>query len=327
MRCKYCGGEINLSVGRCIGCGRSVDDTADIRILHDLDALAEKYGLDPGSDKYDTVMERGESTVLDQRTSAGPLPIDLRAAVVPGIELETYYALLGDGMQYQQESEQSEIYIEVPDQEDAEKADHVPDEQLPDKTDDEPEHEDASEQTDEETEEADEGLFADLRRRAELLIDKVDELTAPVTERVREWYSAKMPQLHRAKSSSKWERLAVMGIIAAAVVLVIVIISSVVASIPTDISGEWRIGDENARNLFTVEFSDGEVIARVYDDAGEAHIYKTGVYDISRKNGRDLLTIEYDDGGLSHLYYEIKGRTGEFVNVDTGGSDRYERID
>jgi len=110
-------------------------------------------------------------------------------------------------------------------------------------------------------------------------------------------------------------------------VLVIVIISAIIASIPDSIDGEWRIGEENAQSLFTVEFSDGEVVARVYDENGEEHIYKTGTYDTSRKNGRDLLTIEYDDGGLSHLYYEIDGGTGEFVNVDTGKTDRYERID
>lgn len=321
MRCKYCGGEINLSVGRCIGCGRSVDNTADIRILHDLDALAEKYGLDPASDKYDAVVEMEEKNVLDQRTSAGPAPFDLKAAVVPGIGLETYYELLGDGMQYQQDSGQTDIYVMVP-EEGTDDADETPAEELSDGS-----AAETPETSDEETQEADDGFFADVRHRIELLLDRVDDFTAPVTERVREWYSAKMPQLNRAKSSSKWERLAVVGIIAAVLVLVVVIISSIVASIPSDISGEWRVGDENARNLFTVEFSGGEVIARVYDDSGEAHIYKTGVYDISRKNGRDLLTIEYDDGGLSHLYYDIKGRTGEFVNVDTGGSDRYERID
>ena len=325
MRCKYCGGEINLSVGRCIGCARSVDDTADIRILHDLDALAEKYGLDPGSEKYDTLVEREKTAVLDQRTSADPLPLDIKAAAVPGIGLDTYYELLGDGMQYQQESEQTEIYVEVPEDKGADSADCVQAESPQTKTDDMRETGNAGligRITD-----AVGAFFADLRRRAELLLDKVDEFTAPVTERVRGWYSARMPQLNRAISSSKWERLVVVGVIAAVLVLVVVLISSIAASIPSSIDGEWRIGDENAQNLFTVEFSDGEVVARVYDDNGDAHIYKTGVYDTSRKNGRDLLTIEYDDGGLSHLYYEIRGRNGEFINVDTGSSDRYVRID
>lgn len=324
MRCKYCGGEINLSVGRCIGCGKSVDDTADIRILHDLGALAEKYGLDTDSDKYDVVIEGEERSLLDQRTSAEPIPLDLKAAAMPGIGLETYYELLGDGMQYDLEPEETEIHITVPESNEDHAVPEMPDAEDKSDADEADDCDSADEQpSGEQAEEEPAGL----RQRLEQLLDKVDELTAPVTERVREWYSAKMPQLNRAKSSSKWERLAVTGVIAAALVLVVVIIVSIVSSIPESITGEWRVGDENARSLFTVEFTGGEVIARVYDDSGEAHIYKTGVYDTGRKNGRDLLTIEYDDGGLSHLYYEIHGRTGEFINVDTGGSDRYERID
>ena len=312
MRCKYCGGEINLSVYRCIGCGRAVDDTADVRILHDLNTLVEKYGLDPGSDKYDVVMERGDDFFLDQRTSADPLPLDLKSAVVPGIKLETYYELMGEGMNYDSDPEQAEIMVGNTDNEDATEVI-------------------ISDQSDGDTENTSEAVNSEepvgLRKRLEMILDRIDELTSPVTEKVRVWYNSKMPQLNRAKSSSKWERLAVVGIIAAAAVLVVVMISAIIASIPESIDGEWRIGEENAQSLFTVEFSDGEVIARVYDENGEEHIYKTGTYDTSRKNGRDLLTIEYDDGGLSHLYYEIDGGTGEFVNVDTGKTDSYERID
>ncbi len=310
MRCKYCGGEINLSVDRCIGCGRQVDETVDLRLLHDLDALVEKYGLDPDSQRYDVVMEMDEPAVLEQRTSAEPAPMDLRDAVVPGIRLETYYELLGDGMQYEVESLQAQSSDDASEDSPAD-GDDVP-------------AEEAAAAEDSVVAES-EGPLS-LRQRAEQLLDKVDEFTAPYTERVREWYNTKMPQLNRAQSSSKWERLAVVGIVAAVLVILVSVISSIISSIPENISGEWRIGEENAQSMVTVEFSGGEVIARVYDDSGEPHIYKTGVYDTSRKNGRDLLTIEYDDGGLSHLYYEINGKSGEFINVDTGTSDSYERI-
>lgn len=321
MRCKYCGGEINLSVGRCIGCGSPVDDTADIRILHDLEALTEKYGLDPEDIKYSAGEAVGGYTILDQRTSAGPAPFDLKTAVVPGIKLETYYQLLGDGMQYGDAEEQTEILIRHEDMQEERTLLLAAD--------------DAEQQETEETDSAADTVSAaeegappaGLVQRAERFLDRLDELTAPITERIREWYNAKMPRMNRAQSSSKWERLAVVGAAAAAFVLVIVVISLIISSIPDSVKGEWRVGDENAESLFTVEFTGSEVIARVYDPEGEEHIYKTGTYDVSRKNGMDLLTITYDDGGLSHLYYKIDGRTGEFVNVDTGSSDRYERID
>lgn len=303
MQCKYCGGEINLSVGRCIGCGRSVDDTADIRILHDLSALAEKYGLDPDSEKYDHAEQKPEPENIDQRTEAQILPKDFKSAVKPGIELQTYYDLLGE-----QDSEASPVPETEP-------------EEMPEV------HEEESEEIS-----GDDGAQTpadqnSLRGKIENILDRVDSFSAPVTEQVRQWYNAKMPQLNRAKSSSKWERLAVTGLMLLAGMLVVVIVMMIIASIPSSISGEWRVSDENARNMFTVEFSGGEVTARVYGEDGEAHVYKKGTYDTSRKNGRDLLTIVYEDGSLSHLYYEISGRTGEFVNVDTGSSDTYRRVD
>ncbi len=303
MQCKYCGGEVNLSVGRCVGCGRFVDDTADVRILHDLGSLAEKYGLDPDSEKYSVPEERPveQPQVMEQRTSAETMPRDVKAAFSPGIELQTYYQLLGD-----EEPPSADPAEETADEENpaAENSDSEETSAEPEKT---------------------QGMDA-VRQKVEELLDKVDAVTTPVTERVRQWYNAKMPELNRAKSSSKWERLAVVGIIIAAAAVLVVIISMIVSSIPTSVNGEWRVSDEDAINMFTVEFSGGEVTARVYGEDGEAHIYKKGTYDTSRRNGRNLLTIEYEDGSLSHLYYEITGRAGEFVNVDTGSSDTYLRV-
>ena len=302
MRCKYCGGEINLSVGRCVGCGRSVDDTVDIRILHDLDAVVEKYGLDPEADKYNIVEPEPAAENLEQRTEAKPLPKDFRSAVRPGIDLQTYYNLLGDG-----EAEQP----------------CEPEEEENDSSEAQP----AVEQPSQDGELSDEAEPVSLREKIETILDRVDSVTAPVTEKIRGWYNDRMPKMNRAAAGSKWERLAVTGILLVAGVVAVVIISMIIASIPASISGEWRVSDENALNMFTVEFSGGEVTARVYGDDGEAHVYKKGTYDTGRRNGRDLLTIVYEDGSLSHLYYEISGRTGEFVNVDTGTADTYYRVD
>jgi len=303
MQCKYCGGEVNLSVGRCVGCGRFVDDTVDVRILHDLGSLAEKYGLDPDSEKYSVPEERPveQSGVMEQRTSAETLPRDVKDKFKPGIELQTYYQLLGDEQQTDADAEKEHADEELQMPETDEDAARVAKTDKP-------------------------WSASAIRRKAEELLDKVDAVTTPVTERVRQWYNAKMPELNRAKSSSKWERLAVVGIIIAAAAVLVVIISMIVSSIPTSVNGEWRVSDEDAINMFTVEFSGGEVTARVYGEDGEAHIYKKGTYDTSRRNGRNLLTIEYEDGSLSHLYYEITGRAGEFVNVDTGSSDTYLRV-
>lgn len=302
MRCKFCGGEVNLSVGRCISCGRGTDDTSDIRILRDFGSIAEQYGLDPDLEKYDEPIQYSEEVQpLEQRTSAAALPPDLDEAKKPGIQLNTYYELLGDNSSESESDSSEELSSENPnDIADGDKTDKVSDVTSPAN-----------------------GLFV----RLEQWLDKLDELTSPITERLRQWYNAKMPQMNRAQSSSKWERLILMGILAAAAVVIVAIISAIISSIPASISGEWQVSDDGAKSLFTVEFSHGEVTARVYDESGEAHIYKKGTYDVSRSNGRDLLTIVYEDGNISHLYYEISGRTGEFINVDTGSSDSYQRVD
>jgi len=309
MRCKYCGGEINLSVGRCIRCARSVDDTSDIRILHDLSALTEKYGLDPNAEKYTSAEETLKKESISQTTEAFVVPRDIKAAVKPKIELQTYYELLGDDTeQHAPIGTQPDTNISV----------------IEPAADNDPSHHNSN------SEEAAADVFDEgkvtLRQRVIDLLDKADKLTEPVTERIRLWVESKMPRMNRAQSSSKWERLAVGGVIIAAVVLIVVIISSIVASIPENIKGEWVVSDEDAQSVFTVEFSGGEVIARVYDDNGDSDIYRKGTYKIQRQNGRDLLTIEYEDGSLAHLYYELYGKTGHFVNVDTGASDKYTLV-
>lgn len=293
MRCKYCGGEINLSVGRCVSCGRGVDATSDIRILHDLGSIAEQYGLDPDQEKYNnSPAAQDSSQPLEQRTSAGPMPLGINDAKKPGIELSTYYELLGSGGP--EESDQPDDPAVVLERLDAD-------------TGDDPRSE---------------WLFG----RFGSLLDKLDQLTRPLTERMRSWFDAKMPQMKRAKSNSKLERLMLVGITAAIAVVILLLCSFIISSIPASLSGEWQVSADDAAQLFTVEFSRGEITALVYDDAGEAHVYKRGTYSTSRSNGRDLLTIVYEDGSLSHLYYTITGRTGEFVNVDTGRSDQYRRI-
>lgn len=310
MRCKYCGGEINLSVGRCVTCGRGVDATSDIRILHDLGDIAQSYGLDPNEDKYDidirTVPEAPDS---DQRTSARLLPPDLKQAKKPNIQLSTYYELLGDD---ETEQYSADEYLKEnagqPEKDDtAEAAPSV-------------------EETSEVSAAEEEPKAAGLRVRVESLLNRVDELTAPLTEKVRQWYSAKMPKMNRAQSSSRAERLVVIGVAAAAVIAVAVLISSIISAIPASITGEWQVSGDDEQRLFTVEFSGGEVVARVYDEDGEPHIYKRGTYSTSRSSGHDLLTILYEDGKLSNLYYKINGRTGEFTNVGTGDSETYKRI-
>jgi|GEM_PF-1602678 len=313
MRCKHCGGEINLSVGRCISCSRSVDDTADIRILHDLGSLAEKYGLDPNAEKYDAVEKSESNQKIDQRTEAVKVRSDPKKAFKPGIELHTYYELLGEDLQPEEKPEQSVRSYDA-----EEPADPVAEEQAADDTFDDAE---------EKAEEQPPGEKPTFRERLVKLADRIDSLTEPLTERIRLWVDAKLPQRNRAVSSSKLERLAVVGVLAAALVLVIVLVTVIVASIPENVKGEWRVSDEKDKSTMTVEFSGGEVTARVYGEDGDAYVYKKGTYKTERRNGRDLLTIEYEDGGVSHLYYEIDGKTGHFVNVDTGAGDYYTLLD
>lgn len=320
MRCKYCGGEINLSVSRCVSCGRGVDATSDIRILHDLDSVAKEYGLDPNQSKYDLPPSELESgPPLEQRTSAELVPPKLSELKNTGIPLSTYYELLGcDG----EEAATEDAVGSKTAASDA--GDSAPDDDLRDSG---GEPAQAGETDDPEAGEMQEEYSEGLRGKIELLLDRLDRQTEPVTERLRTWYNSKMPQLNRAQSSSKWERLALMGILATIVFVVVVLISLIVSSIPSSISGEWMVSEEGSTSLLTVEFSRGDVTVRVYDEAGEPHVYKHGTYETRRSNGHDLLTVTYEDGSISHLYYEINGITGEFTNVDTGSSDRYLRVD
>ena len=336
MRCKYCGGEINLSVGRCITCGRGVDATSDIRILHDLGSIAEQYGLDPDLEKYSVPLysESSEDEPQEeQRTYAVPLLPDLKQARKPGIELSTYYELLGydpDGNEISpspaEDSTDNGISAELPAQSDEQET-----------TDSEEaaisgyQHDEARDEyviTGEEAETSEEEHPSWLRSKAELLLDRIDHLTSPVTERIRLWYSAQMPKMNRAlNSDTKHERLMVICVLAAAVVLVVGLTSAIIAAIPDSVIGEWKVSEEDSRSVVTVEFTRSEVIARIYDENGDAHIYRRGKYKTSHSNGRDLMTIEYEDGTLSNLYFELSGKTGVFVNVGTGTSATYELMD
>lgn len=307
MRCKYCGGEINLSVGKCVRCGRSVDETSNIRIVHDLEALADSYGIKTDALPEQPAAARESDAAwheLAREKNAGAVPQnlpDVKAAKKPTIGLSTYMELLGE-----QENEQP---VEPPVSEQTEAA--------KDEQPQEPEQPVAPGDT----------LLGKARRLASKAAHRLDGLTKPYTERVRGWYHTKVPELSRAESRPMWERLAVVGGALVVLVIIIMIIASVVSAIPNSVVGEWRVSEPGAEQLFTVSFERGGAMKAFVYEGDTAHLYKSGEYDTSRKNGRNMLTITLDDGSISHLYYEVNGESGTFTNVDTGREKTYLRLD
>ena len=99
-----------------------------------------------------------------------------------------------------------------------------------------------------------------------------------------------------------------------------------VASLFTDeITGQWVISyDINDKPNIMMEFTPtGSAIISVKSEDGW-HVHKQGKYKTQRKNGHDMLTITYEDGTVSRLYYNIKGRSGTFTNVETNTEVVYD---
>lgn len=306
MLCKWCGGEVNLSVGRCIRCGRAIDETADIRIVHDIETLAKNYNINIDADAPENADDRYDTVA--KVTGVSPV-IDVKTAKKPKIELSTYLELLGE-----KKAED--------DAEDMEQTDDREDEATPE----------------DETPQERDGFVSVLLGKTDVLAEKtksflgrsakkLDGVTSPFIEKIRKWYHTKVPELNRAQSSPVWERLAIIGVLLGAVALVVTVVVLIISAIPESVKGEWRISPDGAQSMFTVDFQpNGEVVAYAYTD-GTAHVYMRGEYSTDRSNGHDLLTIIYEDGSESHLYYELHGETGVFTNVDSNRSDTYVRMD
>ncbi|MBQ9993986.1 MAG: hypothetical protein IJP17_04680 [Clostridia bacterium] len=287
MKCNFCGGEVNLSVGRCIACGKEADESFGVRIVHNISALADRYGI-----RVEEEEERDDEIVpellkLNKEPETAPVPQKKKdAGTMQTFELPSSLAGLMDNANIQP--------VEF-----------------------EPESVSSQEEADDDA--PDDGALSKAYR-------KIDNVIAPSADKILDVYHKKVPRMKRAKQSTALERLAVVGVVLVLVVGIIAIIAAISNSLSQSLRGEWQISKTGSGEVLTIEFLPGrEVEVRTYQD-GKAHVYKTGEYKTQRKNGYNLLTITYDDGSESRLYYEIDGDEGIFTNVDSNRSEEYTRI-
>ena len=297
MVCKRCGGEINDSTGFCTACGSSNSSL----IVHSLSELAERYGINPTEEEEKSEVPQLFSdytnrTRFSSAVNGEPQEEKTESRGEPVLDMQAYAHLLGVD---------SGDDIEFNPTESAEKQ---------------------SEET--ETEEIKQKQQVQSEE-TELnpLLQKIDKIIEKPADKILELYRRKYPRPARVSRSAAAERLmavsAVMGAFAVVALLVVLIINS----IAPDISGEWLVSETASNDRLTVEFTaSGEVTSWIYIDE-KANIYQQGSYKVNKSNGYNLLTITYEDGSQKKLYYNIKGDSGEFTNVDSGKSDTYTRLD
>ncbi len=369
MRCEKCGGEVNLSVGRCTRCGRPVDEELGGRLIYDMDSLAERY-----EKRKEEIVQEAES--LPELFSTGQsdrfgssLPDNTdetdsaRQNVIPRRGQSGYSTgivnsngptlILSDYEKLMSLDDETPGDTERVDEDSAESPEPPAGELSAAKsTDDNTVITDIEEQaTDNDRKSivnsakqmtAKVKSAANKGRRAAAgklnsakgtvkaaaigCLSGVEKRIAPYTDKVLKVYHEKFPQPKRVKSSPLFERIAVALAAVAALAVVVFLIVLIVSSIAPGVKGEWLITETAEGERLTWEFSvTGEVVVRAYVD-DQSHIYRSGSYEKKRKNGHNLLTITYEDGDITRLYYEIKGKKGTFINVDSNETAEYTRI-
>lgn len=282
MRCPKCGGEVNLTVCRCIVCGSYVDETDELRIARSVSELTESYDfLD--EEKYEDkepapALFSGYGIKRGSQNNEPQATYTLAQAKKPNIELDEYMELIGDNEQPKKEE---------------------PQEELPQS-----------------------GVLGAVGK----VYDKIEKTVSPQLEKVVDAYHEHVPQLKRAKTSSRKEKLTALIVIVASLILIMIIGVYVSTLIPPNIKGEWLIEETGSGDMLTVEFTGGgDVIARIYSN-GEEHIYREGEYKTRKKNGYNMLIIDYDDGEESRLYYTVTDDGCSFTNVDSNESADYIKL-
>ena len=293
MLCEKCGGEINISAGRCIKCGEYLDDGSAIRVLRGINELAEEYAdkSEVQEEEVPELLSRGTFVRTEQVQENKP-EIKYNG---PSLGMSEYMRLMGESVE--------------------------------ENTGAETDGQDISE--DEPTAEAqtDETLPKLLQKGAVASVyEKADKLFSPISKRVLEAYHKRVPELKRVQHNSIWERIAVMVGCVALIAVIVMAVIWISSSIAPSVKGEWLIREMSDGEQLTWEFTaGGEVYVRAYEN-GESYVYQTGEYKKQRKNSHNMLTITYEDGKVTRLYYEIDKDTGTFTNVDSNKTAVYERI-
>lgn len=282
MRCPKCGGEVNLTVCRCIVCGSYVDETDELKIVHSVAELTDSYDFLDEQNYVDSepapALFNGVGIKRGGEQEDPVVPYTIAQAKKPTIELEEYMQLIGE--ENEQPKEQKE-------------------EKLPET-----------------------GVIGAVGKA----YDKIEKAISPQLEKVVGAYREYVPQLKRAKTSDRKDKLTAFIAIVCAVILIIVIGVYVSTLIPPSIKGEWLVEETGSGDMLTVEFTGGgDVIARIYSN-GEEHIYREGEYTTRKRNGYNMLIIDYNDGEESRLYYTVTDTGCSFTNVDSNESADYIKL-
>lgn len=316
MQCEFCGGEVNLSIGRCTKCGRWVDASSDVRLTYDLGELAELYGIKSEEEKQEEIEALPEllKPNPNRREEKEEPPRDTGIVYSQGPTLgrEDYELLLeGEEDNPGQTGGQED---DVPVRRQAVKAPF--------------------------SERVTEGFKNGIKKLLKAISRKLDEKGLRETsgymlikkawsmsgEKLITLYNEKFPALKRVRQSTLKQKIIAAVLIAVFIIGIAALMISLAASIAPGVRGEWLITETGMGEKLTWEFTGtGKVIVRTYGSDG-AHIYRTGTYKKKRRNDHNMLTITYEDGTVTRLYYEISRGVGTFTNVDSNRTAQYKRI-
>ena len=163
------------------------------------------------------------------------------------------------------------------------------------------------------------------------IYDGFDRRTAPILDKLLEkFYYIKFKDLRRRRADDAAEKKrlrrnvwSVCGVLLMVAVFSVIFFMSLLSE---PINGKWIVSyDVGGAPNIVMEFKPGGSASISVKSADGWHIHRQGRYRTQRKNGHDMLTITYEDGSVSRLYYEINGKTGTFINVDTNMETEYTR--
>lgn len=163
------------------------------------------------------------------------------------------------------------------------------------------------------------------------IYDGFDRRTAPFLDKLLEkFYYVKFKDMRRRRADDAAEKRrlrrrvwSVCGVLLAVAVCGFFFFMSLLSE---PINGKWIVSyDVGGAPNIIMEFKPGGGASISVKSEDGWHIHRQGRYQTQRKNGHDMLTITYEDGSVARLYYEIDGKTGTFINVDTNMETQYTR--
>ena len=318
MQCSFCGGEVNLSIGRCTKCGRWLDESSDVRIVRNVEELAKEYNIMSPEEKAQEAATLPALLVTkppkEEFTEADDISAGLVRSEGPLLGRDDYERLMGVTLEQGIAAENGENTADAEQTHEQEQPEY-----------DTPERQLVSSEDPlfilivATVRGAVKGFFGAIVDKLKHIMRRVDAKLSGRLDKVLALYHKKVPQLKRAKQSTLTQRIILGAVMLVAAIGLVFAISAIA-------SGEWLITETGDGEQLTWEFTgSGKVTVRTYRD-DVAHVYSTGTYKKKRQNEHNMLTITYEDGSTTRLYYDIHRRTGTFTNVDSNRTAEYKRI-